>query len=47
MIKNDEADIAAASKAAAEEGMREMAKVYKDKRDRLYLPEDEVNEPLE
>ncbi|MEO9635631.1 MAG: phosphomethylpyrimidine synthase ThiC [Parasphingorhabdus sp.] len=36
------ADTAAASKAAAEEGMREMAKVYKDKGDRLYLPEDEV-----
>jgi phosphomethylpyrimidine synthase len=41
------ADTAAASKAAAEEGMREMAKVYKDKGDRLYLPEDEVNEPAE
>ncbi|WP_339693766.1 phosphomethylpyrimidine synthase ThiC [uncultured Parasphingorhabdus sp.] len=39
------ADTAAASKAAAEEGMREMAKVYKDKGDRLYLPEDEVSEP--
>ena len=37
------ADTAAASKAAAEEGMREMAKVYKDKGDRLYLPEDEVS----
>ncbi len=41
------ADTAAASKAAAEEGMREMAKVYKDKGDRLYLPTDEVNEPAE
>jgi phosphomethylpyrimidine synthase len=41
------ADTAAASKAAAEEGMREMAKVYKDKGDRLYLPEDEVTEPAE
>ncbi|MEP3227138.1 MAG: phosphomethylpyrimidine synthase ThiC [Parasphingorhabdus sp.] len=42
------ADTAAASKAAAEEGMREMAKVYKDKGDRLYLPEDEVKqEPAE
>ncbi|AMO73358.1 phosphomethylpyrimidine synthase ThiC [Sphingorhabdus sp. M41] len=41
------ADTAAASKAAAEEGMREMAKVYKDKGDRLYLPEDEVSEPAE
>ena len=41
------ADTAAASKAAAEEGMREMAKVYKDKGDRLYLPEDEANEPAE
>lgn len=41
------ADTAAASKAAAEEGMREMAKVYKDKGDRLYLPEDEVEEPAE
>jgi phosphomethylpyrimidine synthase len=41
------ADTAAASKAAAEEGMREMAKVYKDKGERLYLPEDEVNEPAE
>ena len=40
------ADTAAASKAAAEEGMREMAKIYKDKGDRLYLPEDEV-EPAE
>jgi len=41
------ADTAAASKAAAEEGMREMAKVYKDKGERLYLPKDEVNEPAE
>ncbi len=41
------ADTAAASKAAAEEVMREMAKVYKDKGDRLYLPEDEVTEPAE
>lgn len=41
------ADTAAASKAAAEEGMREMAKVYKDKGDRLYLPEDEVEETAE
>ena len=41
------ADTAAASKAAAEEGMREMAKVYKDKGERLYLPEDEVGEPAE
>ena len=41
------AETAAASKAAAEEGMREMAKVYKDKGDRLYLPEDEVTEPAE
>jgi len=40
-------ETAAASKAAAEEGMREMAKVYKDKGDRLYLPEDEVTEPAE
>jgi phosphomethylpyrimidine synthase len=37
------ADTAAASKAAAEEGMREMSKVYKDKGQELYLPEDEVN----
>jgi phosphomethylpyrimidine synthase len=41
------AETAAASKAAAEEGMREMAKIYKDKGERLYLPEDEVNEPAE
>ncbi|MEH6757360.1 MAG: phosphomethylpyrimidine synthase ThiC [Parasphingorhabdus sp.] len=41
------AETAAASKAAAEEGMREMAKVYKDKGDRLYLPEDEVAEKVE
>ncbi|SIN83736.1 hydroxymethylpyrimidine synthase [Parasphingorhabdus marina DSM 22363] len=36
------ADTAAASKAAAEEGMREMAEKYKEKGDRLYLPADEV-----
>ncbi len=36
------ADTAAASKAAAEEGMREMSKVYKDKGDHLYLPAEEV-----
>ncbi|GAA0468746.1 phosphomethylpyrimidine synthase ThiC [Parasphingorhabdus litoris] len=41
------ADTAAASKAAAEEGMREMAKVYKDKGQELYLPADEVEEPAE
>jgi len=41
------ADTAAASKAAVEEGMREMAKVYKDKGERLYLPEDEFEEPAE
>lgn len=41
------AETAAASKAAAEEGMREMAKVYKDKGERLYLPADEVEEPAE
>ncbi|MEO9469719.1 phosphomethylpyrimidine synthase ThiC [Parasphingorhabdus sp.] len=41
------AETAAASKAAAEEGMREMAKVYKDKGERLYLPEDEVGEKVE
>ncbi|WP_422343119.1 phosphomethylpyrimidine synthase ThiC [Parasphingorhabdus sp.] len=41
------ADTAAASKAAAEEGMREMAKVYKDKGQELYLPADEVDEPAE
>ena len=35
-------ETAAASKAAAEEGMREMAEVYKEKGDRLYLPADEV-----
>ncbi len=33
------AETAAASKAAAEEGMREMAKVYKDKGQELYLVE--------
>jgi len=37
------AETAAASKAAAEEGMREMSKVYKDKGQELYLPEDELN----
>mgnify|MGYP000261966804 CR=1 FL=1 len=36
------ADTAAASKAAAEEGMREMAEKYKEKGERLYLPADEV-----
>ena len=36
------AETAAASKAAAEEGMREMAEVYKEKGERLYLPADEV-----
>ena len=36
------ADTAAASKAAAEEGMREMSEKYKDMGDRLYLPADEV-----
>ncbi len=41
------ADTAAASKAAAEEGMREMAEKYKEKGDRLYLPADEVEEPAE
>ena len=40
-------DTAMASKAAAEEGMREMAKVYKDMGERLYLPESEVVEPAE
>ncbi len=38
------ADTAAASKAAAEEGMREMAEKYKEKGDRLYLPADEAAE---
>ncbi|MEP2988182.1 MAG: phosphomethylpyrimidine synthase ThiC [Parasphingorhabdus sp.] len=41
------ADTAAASKAAAEEGMREMAEKYKEKGDRLYLPADEVEEKVE
>jgi len=41
------ADTAAASKAAAEEGMREMSEKYKDMGDRLYLPADEVEEPAE
>lgn len=41
------ADTAAASKAAAEEGMREMAEKYKEKGERLYLPADEVEEPAE
>ncbi len=36
------ADTAAASKAAAEEGMREMAKVYKDMGDNLYLPAEDA-----
>lgn len=36
------ADTAAASKAAAEEGMREMSKVYKDMGDHLYLPAEET-----
>ena len=41
------AETAAASKAAAEEGMREMSEKYKDMGDRLYLPADEVEEPAE
>ncbi len=41
------ADTAAASKAAAEEGMREMSEKYKDMGDRLYLPADEVEEKVE
>ncbi|MEO0439896.1 MAG: phosphomethylpyrimidine synthase ThiC [Pseudomonadota bacterium] len=41
------ADTAAASKAAAEEGMREMAEKYKEKGERLYLPADEVEEKAE
>ena len=41
------ADTAAASKAAAEAGMREMSEKYKDMGDRLYLPADEVEEPAE
>ncbi len=41
------ADTAAASKAAAEEGMREMAEMYKEKGERLYLPADEVEEKVE
>jgi phosphomethylpyrimidine synthase len=40
-------DTAAASKAAAEAGMREMSEKYKDMGDRLYLPADEVEEPAE
>lgn len=36
------ADTAAESKAVTEEGMREMAEVYKDKEQGLYLPADEV-----
>lgn len=32
---------------SAEKGMREMAKVYKDKGDRLYLTANEVEEPAE
>ncbi|WP_209348431.1 phosphomethylpyrimidine synthase ThiC [Pontixanthobacter sp. CEM42] len=38
------ADTAEASRKAAEEGMREMSKVYKDKGQELYLPESEVAE---
>ena len=41
------ADTAAASKAAAEEGMREMSEKYRDMGERLYLPADEVEEPAE
>ncbi|WP_373490921.1 phosphomethylpyrimidine synthase ThiC [Parasphingorhabdus sp.] len=41
------ADTAAASKAAAEAGMREMSEKYKDMGDRLYLPADEVEETVE
>ncbi|MGB7373902.1 phosphomethylpyrimidine synthase ThiC [Pontixanthobacter sp.] len=37
-------ETAEASRKAAEEGMREMARVYKDKGERLYLPESEVAE---
>ncbi|MGB3738272.1 MAG: phosphomethylpyrimidine synthase ThiC [Pontixanthobacter sp.] len=36
------ADTAEASRKAAEEGMREMAEIYKEKGERLYLPEEEV-----
>ncbi len=35
-------ETAAASKAAAEQGMREMSEKYKDMGERLYLPVDEV-----
>ena len=41
------AETAAASKAAAEAGMREMSEKYKDMGDRLYLPAEEVEEPAE
>ena len=34
------ADTAEASRKAAEQGIREMSKVYKDMGERLYLPED-------
>jgi len=36
------ADLSAEASAKAEEGMREMAKVYKDKGQELYLKVDEV-----
>ncbi|RZV30627.1 MAG: phosphomethylpyrimidine synthase ThiC [Sphingomonadaceae bacterium] len=36
------ADTAEASRKAAEEGMREMSRVYKEKGDKLYLPEEEA-----
>ncbi|MHA6332910.1 phosphomethylpyrimidine synthase ThiC [Qipengyuania sp. CAU 1752] len=38
------ADTAEASRKAAEEGMREMSRVYKEKGDKLYLPEEEAQE---
>jgi phosphomethylpyrimidine synthase len=38
------ADTAEASRKAAEEGMREMSRVYKAKGEKLYLPEEEAHE---
>ena len=45
MIKKENADTAAASKAAAEECMPEMSEKFKDMGERLYLPTAEVEKP--
>ena len=46
---NPNSDLMFAPKSVeeAEAGMQDMAKVYKDKGQELYLPADEVDEPAE